>query len=217
MVEVSIHAPARGATTSCSIVGASIMFQSTPPRGGRHHGGTESAREGGFNPRPRAGGDVPYVRTTISPPVSIHAPARGATRSSSTNHTRSRFQSTPPRGGRRVPWLPSPANICFNPRPRAGGDACECELMICVCVSIHAPARGATLKRLQAFRVLAVSIHAPARGATGWHLRRRLPRAVSIHAPARGATSGPLNTPACSLFQSTPPRGGRLPSAKMPA
>ena len=68
---------ARGSTRCSS------MFQSTPPRGGRlvHREGLDAVLEH----------------------VSIHAPARGATR--------------PPRGARRG------ARACFNPRPRAGGDS----------------------------------------------------------------------------------------------
>ena len=57
-INVSIHAPARGATTVspvCSIIG---MFQSTLPRGER-----QAQR-------------YPFAVLT---PVSIHAPARGAT------------------------------------------------------------------------------------------------------------------------------------------
>jgi len=78
-------------------------------------------------------------------------------------------------------------------------------------VSIHAPARGATLRIVQQMLGHAVSIHAPARGATGgacllprsalgFNPRARAGRdlikrpwltswMVSIHAPARGATS----------------------------
>ena len=57
---VSIHAPARGATLSriASPV-AWAMFQSTPPRGGRH---------------------LLLARLCRWCAVSIHAPARGATR-----------------------------------------------------------------------------------------------------------------------------------------
>ena len=78
-------------------------------------------------------------------------------------------------------------------------------------VSIHAPARGATLATRRSTRRARVSIHAPARGATPSvmstlidgrsfnprarerrdGLRRgvgRVDLGVSIHAPARGAT-----------------------------
>ena len=77
-------------------------------------------------------------------------------------------------------------------------------------VSIHAPARGATVRLRRACSPFSVSIHAPARGATtdditpllaesGFNSRAREGRDrrshahkltlwVSIHAPARGAT-----------------------------
>ena len=122
----------------------------------------------------------------------------------------------------------------FNPRSRAGSDLSrhgKCtdkirfqstlprgerlhmdeHLILYKNVSIHAPARGATLKRLEILNsLILVSIHAPARGATAdvvgnlitIRFQSTLPRgerltsgrgnhpgkSVSIHAPARGAT-----------------------------
>ena len=80
------------------------------------------------------------------------------------------------------------------------------------CVSIHAPAWGATIPVSHCHYLSRnVSIHAPAWGATG-RLRSLYDlQAVSIHAPAWGATveQGGLICRA-DLFQSTPPRGGRL-------
>ena len=55
-------------------------------------------------------------------------------------------------------------------------------------VSIHAPARGATLAIFADSVVRLVSIHAPARGATNEYKNREGMLIVSIHAPARGAT-----------------------------
>ena len=103
LCDVSIHAPAKGATRSvrCSHA-CSVVFQSTPPRRGRRDGGRHQIdtavcfnprpREGGdtmlgaatdrgFNPRPREGGDrlVSQCSDGIHR-VSIHAPAKGATR-----------------------------------------------------------------------------------------------------------------------------------------
>ena len=79
-----------------------------------------------------------------------------------------------------------------------------------ITVSIHAPARGATILPENFFLltqfqstpprggrrqgadefvlVRDVSIHAPARGATRWRCYRTRLAGVSIHAPARGAT-----------------------------
>ena len=142
-------------------------FQSTRPRGARRgrrgdapqrrgfnpraragRDGIEAAggiHPGCFNPRARAGRDSAGPRGTKCMAVSIHAPARGATscvgitggdagfnpRARAGRDAlvlehelgRKRFQSTRPRGARRFP-----------------GDDCWLWL-----VSIHAPARGATV------------------------------------------------------------------------
>jgi len=59
---------------------------------------------------------------------------------------RDMFQSTPPRGGRRYGMGVFTVNIGFNPRPRAGGDwSTIVTTMDSGTVSIHAPARGATI------------------------------------------------------------------------
>ncbi len=124
--------------------------------------------------------------------VSIHAPARGATRPLGEEHPSGLFQSTPPRGGRRS-W---PAG-----------------LQAAYYVSIHAPARGATHCGGGSKAVRCVSIHAPARGATGAggaHVRGH--RRVSIHAPARGATrqaQGPEHRAGVSIH--APARGATRP------
>jgi len=76
-------------------------------------------------------------------------------------------------------------------------------------VSIHAPARGATLRTGKPIHDQLVSIHAPARGATLLHIGLPDVVAVSIHAPARGATKDEVLRIVAALFQSTPPRGGR--------
>ena len=55
---------------------------------------------------------------------------------------------------------------CFNPRSRTGSDLGLSSADFSADVSIHAPARGATLAPRFASRSRMVSIHAPARGAT---------------------------------------------------
>ncbi len=167
--------------------------------------------------------------------VSIHAPARGATAASDDGKTiyisfqftrprgarlpramrgarSGRFQFTRPRGARRLRHcLPRPPSG-FNSRAREGRDARPAWSSRPGSVSIHAPARGATVRanrctsacpfqftrprgarplRASLRRARIVSIHAPARGAT--RIVCDYPRhyAVSIHAPARGATIAP--------------------------
>ena len=95
--------------------------------------------------------------------------------------------------------------------PHGERPGCDGKLQIPPGVSIHAPARGATVNQAAYSKGHIVSIHAPARGATrkatpAAHRRSRFnPRSrtgsdllllsysitfirVSIHAPARGAT-----------------------------
>ena len=152
-------------------------------------------------------------RTNLRASVSIHAPARGATipigayrcRNSGFNPRpraggdRPRlaamrpyhmFQSTPPRGGRPRPEPSEPiVKTRFNPRPRAGGDrTLAFVLSTCRDVSIHAPARGATIPRCP-------------------------PRSVDRCFNPRPRAGGDDNVSALrrrTMFQSTPPRGGRL-------
>ena len=127
------------------MVRRSSQFQFTPLREGRH---------GVFD-----GGKRNHS-------ISIHAPARGATRHSSSWHTRGQFQFTPLREGRRVPTAaetgttsfqftplregrrsgrraPSQSRY-FNSRPCERGDLCFLLLLWREAISIHAPARGAT-------------------------------------------------------------------------
>ncbi len=121
---VSIHAPARGATSGKR---CHLRFRSCfNPR--PRAGGDVTAQESwilldSFNPRPRAGGDSSSAHQHAQQKVSIHAPARGATR---------------------LRWTVSHFFPGFNPRPRAGGDKKKKEGGGYMAVSIHAPARGAT-------------------------------------------------------------------------
>ena len=55
-------------------------------------------------------------------------------------------------------------------------------------ISIHAPPRGATLRRGEALALNIISIHAPPRGATHPAQAGSCPELISIHAPPRGAT-----------------------------
>ena len=127
--------------------------------------------------------------------VSIHAPARGATR--------------------RINAIALHCSS-FNPRARKGRDHATANRAKRHHVSIHAPARGATYRGIDTERRIRVSIHAPARGAT--KLRDELTRVtvVSIHAPARGATTRDKTTGRDSLFQSTRPQGARRRATRRP-
>ena len=72
------------------------------------------------------------------------------------------------------------------------------------------PPRGGRLVHGVTDYIQSVSIHAPARGATlsaSFHSIGG--EIVSIHAPARGATFGFMAGTLNNSFQFTPPRGGR--------
>ena len=182
--------PRRGRPWYRRLLDCSLWFQSTPPRRGRHdqfalgaHGlgvsihapaqGATFGRRGrgwhyhSFNPRPRAGGDID---------------------ASSSKYDLPKFQSTPPRRGRRSPFADYVGKHLFQSTP---------------------PRRGRPDDRIQPEPCGGVSIHAPAQGATGSTPRLPSGHDVSIHAPAQGATWNGSTTLAPSQFQSTPPRRGR--------
>ena len=99
------------------------VFQSTRPHGARPTTSLPRLVFWGFNPRARTGRDGDIYRQAELFEVSIHAPARGATR----------------RGNGKA------GNKSFNPRARTGRDTAPIAETAPVKVSIHAPARGATL------------------------------------------------------------------------
>jgi len=139
---VSIHAPARGAT----------LQQCRMRRAGR------------FNPRARAGRDIPLKADAIAVKfqstrprgarpvllcyklflqVSIHAPARGATYTD----------------------MLRPHRFCFNPRARAGRDLIPAATSAKLPFQSTRPRGARQIGGLEQ-KTLTVSIHAPARGAT---------------------------------------------------
>ena len=196
---VSIHAPAREATSG--------------RRSGR--GACQC-----FNPRPRAGSDMPYQQRFVrgllfqsTPPrgkrlveiditcrcgrVSIHAPAREATGQRGLRGDGQRVSiHAPAREATRHGGCDEQQQRRFNPRPRAGSDAIR-----------PSPMRS----RPAQFQ------STPPRGKrhAGEAREHRADLVVSIHAPAREATpstrprSASVWRPKCA-FQSTPPRGKRL-------
>ena len=169
-ITVSIHAPAWGATLPFLIHDSGTQFQSTHPRGvrlvkhlfphltplgfnPRTRVGCDTLENqfrkdsGSFNPRTRVGCDGPQASGLLCPvPVSIHAPAWGATTTAADRLTSgTTFQSTHPRGVRRgkhytrtIPgavsihapawgatptiWAARPGKPGFNPRTRVGCD-----------------------------------------------------------------------------------------------
>ena len=168
---VSIHAPARGATLSRRVASGESLFQFTRPRGARRVFCGRRGLKNGFNSRAREGRDLILPRLCA---------------------VQRKFQFTRPRGARRRTSISGRRPRGFNSRAREGRDlvdmSADGEVQP---VSIHAPARGATCAPAARTARSRVSIHAPARGATYAEVKKTLKILVSIHAPARGATSNP--------------------------
>ena len=127
------------------------------------------------------------------------------------NHTTTlRFQSTLPRrerlGLQSIPGRQSN----FNPRSREGSDRETRNKRSRGRISIHAPAKGATVDSFLCRLTSSISIHAPAKGATYIDTQDVYYWTISIHAPAKGATCKMYGIFDASVFQSTLPRRERL-------
>ena len=122
---ISIHAPARGATAQRAIERVQkTHFNPRSRKGSDNRAEILDDYAKDFNPRSRKGSDKEDLSLTISSgAISIHAPARGATRvkNASFKHRHN-----------------------FNPRSRKGSDAAPNSGHERDYISIHAPARGAT-------------------------------------------------------------------------
>ena len=187
---ISIHAPARGATRWFEEhLDFNSRFQSTLPRGERHSGMGKRSDHVYFNPRSREGSDQPKMDTYW-----IMQYFNPRSREGSDTYTKAawddsmKFQSTLPRGERRVHFLYR-INSSF--------------------ISIHAPARGATsVSNIDTD----FSVYFNPRSREGSDTRLlyiRVHFLISIHAPARGATGNFYSEPSYAKFQSTLPRGER--------
>ena len=165
-------------------------FQSTHPRGVRPAPGYWPSGARCFNPRTREGCDGVISRDHLMDGVSIHAPARGATPRS----TRPRSQST-----------------SFNPRTREGCDFAEENARWWAVLFQSTHPRGVRRDRLVRLRLLVgVSIHAPARGATVrfWDKAATQAQFQSTH-PRGVRLICESVVPSMMRFQSTHPRGVR--------
>ena len=164
-----------------------VGFQSTPPRRGRRIKRCCVSSLSCFNPRPREGGDnkpkppkyqvlvsihAPAKGATqgilaisVSKKVSIHAPAKGATQSLGViSWQDAGFNPRPREGGDISISRCFHNHRGFNPRPREGGDPCFKPHRSSAQVSIHAPAKGATIRRFEDVSLLEFQSTPPRRG-----------------------------------------------------
>ena len=122
LINISIHAPARGATMNIDeIIHWLKISIHAPARGATIFLVTDRRANRNFNPRSREGSDEISSVYLCEGGISIHAPARGATATDASSLD-IRFQSTLPRGERLV--LSAVYTSCenFNPRSREGSD-----------------------------------------------------------------------------------------------
>ena len=143
------------------------IFQSTLPRRERRSCLRLCVSIGYFNPRSREGSDILLVQAKAKEQISIHAPAKGATRNGLVNcWLWTEFQSTLPRRERPAEQRYRIPQIHFNPRSREGSDS-SCLLPKSYALHFNPRSReGSDLVRNVPRAYTAISIHAPAKGAT---------------------------------------------------
>ena len=171
--QISIHAPARGATcTTHYSTAMSIYFNSRPCERGDQRPGRRLGRHRYFNSRPCERGDASARWISRHTAYFNSRPCERGDFYSDTNilafHL---FQFTPLREGR-------PAKS-----PVSGSEP----------ISIHAPARGATTSGAKWVRFSDGFQFTPLReGRRCQRKRTTMRKSISIHAPARGATRAKL-------------------------
>ena len=121
-----------------------------------------------FNPRSREGSDA---KQSMMPCRSFSfqstLPRRERLKSPTSGGFVFPFQSTLPRRERLPRCVHSYYKHYFNPRSREGSDRSYAFGYCMYLISIHAPAKGATLLLVGFSQKQLISIHAPAKGATG--------------------------------------------------
>ena len=212
-VQISIHAPPRGATLIRFFNRFPLYFNSRPSaRGDGYCRARYEATFISIHAPPRGATQVRGLPPTDSR-ISIHAPPRGATatryphwykpfhfnsRPSARGDERHywdkpstvRFQFTPLREGRRHEdtGLLQNGNH-FNSRPSARGDGAVSKTYVDEQISIHAPPRGATVSSGVTVILVTLFQFTPLReGRHGRTWDEWTQLQISIHAPPRGAT-----------------------------
>ena len=166
--QISIHAPAQGATQDDrGIRHKRRNFNPRSRTGSDRHATGFAKRCQYFNPRSRTGSDLSFG---LDQPAGSYFNPRSRTGS----------DQWPP------PYHADGRN--FNPRSRTGSDVWAEKTENILIISIHAPAQGATAQARRGWEGEAISIHAPAQGATWKNRKSGQGEIISIHAPAQGAT-----------------------------
>ena len=122
-VDISIHAPAKGATVKLEVQDSMLQFQSTLPRRERQTSRNSKFELSYFNPRSREGSD-PLGMDKLLMQVNFNPRSREGS------------DAGMPGDKRFHPY--------FNPRSREGSDKTIRINFYDITISIHAPAKGAT-------------------------------------------------------------------------
>ena len=142
-LSISIHVPTRGTTQASVSKNDSGEFQSTCPRGARHHGVHPYHGVTFQSTCPRGARRKTGTATNIGS-ISIHVPTRGTTQPCVIHYRTHRFQSTCPRGARLHLIPHNIINRYFNPRAHEGHDRIWNSPALPSSISIHVPTRGTT-------------------------------------------------------------------------
>ena len=123
-LNISIHAPPRGATTkTITNFQKSLISIHAPPRGATENEALRFRQNAYFNSRPSARGDPDEHRHPHPRRISIHAPPRGATTIAVYSAGRIYFNSRPSARGDGSPRRARRRTKNFNSRPSARGDS----------------------------------------------------------------------------------------------
>ena len=174
-LNISIHAPPRGATRRARGTQVAEIFQFTPLREGRPDFLTPPPPHPSISIHapPRGATSQIFVQQTRQT-ISIHAPPRGATRGCSTRLTRSStFQFTPLREGRHKAAVPAvPARFISIHAPPRGATPYVFPLLVAPTLFQFTPLReGRRTSNRICYKLCQISIHAPPRGATVYFTR----------------------------------------------
>ena len=154
---ISIHAPAKGATLTA--VAGSCCTQNFNPRSRE---GSDIIRLGldvdkTISIHAPAKGATDYLCSKMEALwISIHAPAKGATDIGAENDADTDFNPRSREGSDHISKADLSLLLHFNPRSREGSDSVDPALDVDTVISIHAPAKGATVDILCFFEVITI-------------------------------------------------------------
>ena len=211
-VSISIHAPAKGATSLFPVdIGFESNFNPRSREGSDFVLLFKSFTIRDFNPRSREGSDILFVFISKISEISIHAPAKGATRQLLQIEQSAMISiHAPAKGATRNKMRFQSGNLFQSTLPRRERPSAHARTQQLIKISIHAPAKGATINCPFGFLIVEFQSTLPRRERPGvgyktnWDIlfqstlpRRERPQffflvpelqQISIHAPAKGAT-----------------------------